>query len=108
VPETVAIRSQSVDYFDALIDARYPGLGNTLLERLNAVPGWTSAICLIFPWWSCLPHDVHPHFRRTGVMVKSVPFWAYRTLSKGCVKSYRTRLRAICGVPVGGQPRLVM
>jgi hypothetical protein len=49
VPETVAIRSQSVDYFDALIDARYPGLGNTLLERLNAVPGWTSAICRIFP-----------------------------------------------------------
>jgi len=28
------------DYFDALIDPRFPGLGSTLLESLNAVPGW--------------------------------------------------------------------
>jgi CelD/BcsL family acetyltransferase involved in cellulose biosynthesis len=28
------------DYFDALIDARHPGLGNTLLECLIDVPDW--------------------------------------------------------------------
>lgn len=28
------------DYLDALIDPRYPGLGTTLLESLNAVLGW--------------------------------------------------------------------
>jgi CelD/BcsL family acetyltransferase involved in cellulose biosynthesis len=32
------------DYFDALIDPRYPGLGNTLLECLLAVPDWDECL----------------------------------------------------------------